>query len=75
MASVQTSKPESTPDKVSDIFNWQTEEEEKKDLLALLKCLEVSGKKIYKPVGQKSKLKDIREEFKMQMTILRYENT
>lgn len=69
-----TDKTQSAPDKVSDIFNWQTEEEEKKDLLILLKCFETSGKKIFKPVGTKSKLKDIRDEFKMQMTILRYES-
>lgn len=72
MADLKT--PVSNPDKVTDIFNWQTEEEEKKDILALLKCMESAGKKIFKPVGAKSKLKDVKEEFKMQMTILRYEN-
>jgi hypothetical protein len=60
--------------KTNDIFNWQSEDEEKKDLLVLLKVLEASGKKIIKPVSSKSKIKDIRDEFKMQMTILRYEN-
>lgn len=60
--------------KPNDIFNWQTEDEEKKDLLMLLKVLETSGKKIFKQVSMKSKIKDVREEFKMQMTILRYEN-
>jgi hypothetical protein len=60
--------------KPNDIFNWQSEDEEKRDLLILLKILESSGKKILKPVSTKSKIKDIREEFKMQMTILRYEN-
>lgn len=61
--------------KPNDIFNWQSEDEEKKDLLILLKALESSGKKIFKQINLKSKIKDVREEFKVQMTILRYENS
>ena len=60
-----------TDTKTNEVFTWQNEEEEKKDLLLLLMVLEKSGKKIFKQVGMKSKIKDIREEFKMQMAILR----